>query len=301
MSYFKFPAKRLEYAGIENPRFVSDIVAANELLLDGLVAITGLNATDFAIIAGMDYTAGTPGNYTEGVIYLKGNFYYSAAISEGLYLKPNLVLTESHPFTDGNSRSIYELLQSITTSSSDSTTTPLFTGSMSSYRLGLKTINTNIQTILVTLATLKQGAFRDVGNATGTLADGGILQGLINNVLQLNNSTPFVPVGNYNPATKLYVDQNSAKRIAAGNYVVGDITDPTNGTGYNIAIGSTLPDANYIVMITINAGGPTTTIADATVLTPVIYNKTTTSFSVWLREGTSSIQHINLDWVLFHV
>jgi hypothetical protein len=87
----QFPFVRKEYPGVGNPRFVSDIVAANQATIAAMKALTGLGNTDFAIISGLVFTAGTPnGTYSSGVFYLNGSFYYlGAAFSEGLYLAPN--------------------------------------------------------------------------------------------------------------------------------------------------------------------------------------------------------------------
>ena len=87
MSLFNWPFTRKSYAGIENPIYVSDTQAATEAAIQSVKALAGLNDTDFAIITGLDYTAGVPNTYTSGIYYLNGVFYYQQAVfDEGFYL-----------------------------------------------------------------------------------------------------------------------------------------------------------------------------------------------------------------------
>src|SRR5882762_1785925 len=100
-SLFQWPFKRKQYPGLENPRFVSDIVAANQAVLDGLMYISGLNATDFAIIWGIEYDQ-VALNYQAGIFYLQGSFYYMPQVfAAGLYLTPDVQDTLIKPFGDG--------------------------------------------------------------------------------------------------------------------------------------------------------------------------------------------------------
>ena len=69
-SSINWPHKRKEYSGMNNPRYVTDIVEATENLLSAMKAILGLGDTDFAIISGFDYTAGSPGSYSPGICYM---------------------------------------------------------------------------------------------------------------------------------------------------------------------------------------------------------------------------------------
>lgn len=235
MSIFQWPLKRIAYPGIVNPRFVDDIVVANESILDGLRVLTGLNNTDFAIISGLEYITGTGNTYNTGFFYLNGNFYFvQNAFAEGLYLAPNPTDTEPQPFTDGNTRNIYTLFPSITTSS-PSGATPVFSGDMNEYRIGMKTLNTNIQAILGTILNLGTAAFLNVGTAAGTVAAGdasytkaqitaaflALAGGTMTGNLFLNGN----PTSALEAAPKQYVDNaNAAKCIVIANYTEGTST-----------------------------------------------------------------------------
>jgi len=173
MSLFNWPFKRKVYAGIENPRYVSDIQAANEAVLDGIAAVTGLNGTDFAIISGLDFTPGPPtGSYAPGVIYFNGTFYLvQTGFNENLYLTPNNTDVLSVGFTDGNARNIYTEQYAVSTAVSTGNT-PQFTGDMDQYRLGLKFTKSEIITLQTIAANLGNSATRNVGTTAGTVAAG---------------------------------------------------------------------------------------------------------------------------------
>jgi hypothetical protein len=242
MSLLQWPFKRKEHPGVGNPRFVSDIVAANEATIDAMKALTGLGATDFAIITGLEYTAGTPnGTYAPGIFYLNGLFYYlGASFSEGLYLAPNPTDVMPQPFSDGNSRLTYTLLSGISTSNPTGST-PIFSGNMNQYRIGLKTINGNVLAMQATLAALGNSAFRNVGNISGTVAAGddprfGYTQGQIDalfakktDVILKNAGTVYTPSGPYDPATKLYADSAAGVKLLWYGQIYG------NGTSFKIA------------------------------------------------------------------
>lgn len=144
---FFAPFKRLQYAGVNNPRYVSDVVAANELVLDMVQNICGLGATDFAIFAGLVFTPGTPNTFTPGIFFLNGAWYYMpTTFNEGLYLAPNIQPIMPVAFTDTVTRNIYQVNygQSTGTISGSS---PVFSGNMNAYRLDLKSMGINISAL----------------------------------------------------------------------------------------------------------------------------------------------------------
>ncbi len=107
----QFPFTRLQYAGINNPGFISDWVAANQGVLTGLAALAGLGNTDFGIFQGFAYTAGSPGTYGPGWFFLNGKWYYqSTTFNENQSLIPNVtdILPVSFP-TDSITRNTYEV------------------------------------------------------------------------------------------------------------------------------------------------------------------------------------------------
>jgi hypothetical protein len=256
MSYFTWPFKRKEYAGLDNPRFVSDIVAANEATIDAMKAITGLGNVDFAIITGLDFTPGSPnGVYSAGIFYLNGLFYYQgSAFSEGLYLAPNPTDVEPQPFGDSISRLTYTLLSGISTSN-PSGSTPIFGSNMNAYRIGLKSVNNNILAIQATLAALGNSAVRNVGTTAGTVAAGddprfGYTQTQVDtlfakkvDVIMKGAGTAYTPSLPTDPATKAYVDSSTGvKLLWMGNvFSDGSITKLSGSltvTGAQIGTGA---------------------------------------------------------------
>lgn len=247
MSLLQWPNIRKEYAGLDNPRFVSDIVAANEATIDAVKAITGLGNTDFAIITGLDYTPGTPnGTYSPGVIYLNGLFYYQGSgFSEGLYLAPNPTDIEPQPFGDSITRNIYTAYNSISTASPTGAS-PVFSGDMNAYRLGLKNSKSNILAIQATIATLGQAAFMNVGTTAGKVAAGddprfGYTQGQIDtlfakkaDVILKNAGTAYTPTLAEDPVNKQYADAAAGIKLLWHGDVFGDGT--VNKLGGSVAV-----------------------------------------------------------------
>lgn len=187
MSIFQWPFKRKTYSGLENPRFVSDILAANENALDGLAALAGLGATDFAIISGLAFIAGVPNSYTPGVIFLNGNFYYiTTAFNENLYLQANMIDTLSEAFTDGNNRFIYTLQQATAVNTAPGNS-PQFVGNMNSYRINNAFIAARVNALLGITNNLGTAAFANIGNAAGNVPDASTLytQAQVNALLLL--------------------------------------------------------------------------------------------------------------------
>jgi hypothetical protein len=159
MSLFQFPFTRQQYPGLNNPRWVSDIVCANQLTLDGLTAIAGLGPTDFAIFGGLELTIpiSGPDYYTPGVYYLNGTWYYMpSTFLQGLYLTSAPLNEQTYTFSDAVTRATY-IISEATTSSSPTNNTPQFNGTMNAYRMDLKTVNAilfNLQMATSVVATL---------------------------------------------------------------------------------------------------------------------------------------------------
>lgn len=309
-SVIQWPFQRQVYDGLLNPRFVSDVQAANQAVLDGLMNILGLNPTDFYIFAGFTYTPGSPGSYTAGVFYLNGSFYYMPiGFTDGQALQPNLVNALNEPFPDGNGRPIYTLQQATAVNAVvGGTTSPLFAAGMNQYRLDSKTLLGLITAIQTTLGGLKSGAFAAIGTTPGTVAAGddsrfGYSVAQINALFALqvdvliegSTNNNFVPTQPFDPATKQYVDNSNPKRLAAGNTNVGNI-----GTGLtvNISFGLTLGNANYICLPSLISlsGNPTD---DAVTYAPDVFNKTTTGCSIRLQRGVNVNTNISIDWIVF--
>lgn len=160
-----FPNKRIEVDGLGNPRFVSDIVNANEQTFELARNILGLGLTDFAIISGLDYTPGAPGSYGAGVVYMNGKFYRTTGLAENKYLQGVETNVFTKIFSDGASREIYTQY-SATQSNTVWGAMPVFSGNMNTYRLSIKRLAAN--------------------------------------VLQLDNTTSYTPTASTHPATKGY-------------------------------------------------------------------------------------------------
>lgn len=220
-TYFTWPWKRKEYAGIGNPRFVSDIVSDNELALEGLKNLLGLSDTDFAIVYGLEYVVGTSNSYNPGVIFFNGSFYaVESSFVEGLRLTPNVTDTMPQPFNDGNSRNIYTKFSTVTTTNPTGST-PVFTGNMNGYRLNLNILNQDVSSIFSVLSTLGNAAFKNVGTTPGTVAAGDASYSKTdsdNKYVDAGGDTmtgalvlPADPTADMQAATKHYVDNfNSA-------------------------------------------------------------------------------------------
>jgi hypothetical protein len=151
----QFPFNRNQYPGIDNPLYISDIVAANQEVLTGLAAIAGLGATDFAIFAGLQYIVSVSGSnyYTPGIFYLNGVWYFQPDVfDEDNYLEPDVTGIMDYTFEDATIRPEYNVNYSQYTGSSGPATSPIFSGNMSSYRMDLKTLLSEIE--ILQLATI---------------------------------------------------------------------------------------------------------------------------------------------------
>lgn len=312
MSLFQFPFIRKSYPTLGNPAFVDDVVAANELTLDGFAAITGLSNPGFCILTGL---VPNGGQYGPGVFYLNGFIYYMPDIfNEGLYLTPVLVDTLPKPFSDTNSRPIYTLLQA--TATSDSTgggagATPIFNGSMGTYRFDLNSIKQALIAIQNTINVLGTAAFADIGTTLGTVAAGDDIRfgysvaaadakfaTKLSVLLRGNtggNNTGFIPTDNFDPATKKYVDDNSAKILArsAAPTHVGDI--PGGGIQITVPLGLTLSGTSYMPFVTFYSNG---TPHDDTSFSFTVLNRTTNGFDIRLQEWFGATQNVSFDWFI---
>lgn len=167
-SLFQFPFTRLQYPGLNNPRWVSDIVCLSQTILDGLTGLAGLGPNDFAIFGGLELiqVISGPDYYTPGIFYLNGIWYYMPIdFDEGFYLTPNITPEQQYTFSeDATERPTYQINYA-QTSGSPTGNTPLFTGSMNAYRLDSKTLSNLINQLIfqTTLENVQPGSF------TGTI------------------------------------------------------------------------------------------------------------------------------------
>lgn len=309
MSLIQWPFKRKTYPGIKNPRFVSDIQAANEAVMDGLMYLTGLKQTDFAILWGMEWDV-VLNTYAPGIIYLKGTFYYVADIvPSGLYLTPSLTDIMQQPFDDGTPRKIYTVQNAVTALAATADTSPIFFGTMAQYRLGLKTMAANIQSMMLILVNLRSAAYLNVGVTPGTVAAGddarfGYTTAQINDLFALKTDViiksgglSYTPIQGTDPANKAYVDSTSALRMVSGTTAVGDI--PPAGKTVTVPFGITLGDILYLPFFTVLSanGDPQLDV----IYSPNARNKTTVGFDVYFREGPgANVQNLSIDWIVFH-
>jgi hypothetical protein len=145
-----FPNTRLPQATIGNPLFVTDIVNANEDLLESLAVIYGFASNGFAILSGFDYGSGA---YTGGVVYMNGQFYKCVnGLSENKYLTPNVQDVYNKLFSDTNNYPTYRVYQAIE-SSSQWGGMPIFAGNMNQYRISIKKVKDYISAIDSALST----------------------------------------------------------------------------------------------------------------------------------------------------
>ena len=198
-------------------------------------------------------------------------------------------------------------MQAITTSTASATNTPVFSGNMNEYRIGLKYTNQLMQAVLSTIASLGTAANL---NASLTPVNGQVA--LWNNLLTaaqiaagylgLAGGTmtgPLVlaadPTASAQAATKNYVDNKypvSIKKV--GNYNIGTLT--SGGAKYTVTIGIVMPDTNYKVFVIPLNGVDTDTTAGGIACT--IMNKTTGTFDVWVYPITNVFNNISLDFMI---
>lgn len=311
-----FPFKRKQYAGINNPRFVGDVVASNEAVLDGLQAITGLGNTDFAIITGLDYSIGSL-SYSGGIFFLNGNFYViQNGFIEGNYLTASPTDFMPQAFQDGVSRPIYTV-QFGATSNVSAGNSPLFTGNMNAYRIGLKYTQSAVIALQTIAAALGNSSTRNVGTIAGTVATGDDSRlvytqaqfntifatfALWSNVLALNNTTAYLPAADYHPATKKYVDDSiSAFPIVhAASFHVGDVgvapyAIDNSSSLFTISI-PVQTNSKYIVSGSL-VGLSSSALTDKDVFW-TINGKSASSFNLIVRELNNANQNLQFDFTI---
>lgn len=169
MSNPTFPTLRKFYAGIKNPLFLSDIQVADQSVLDAITALSGLTNTDFFIVSGLAFTAGTPNFYTPGIVFFNGSFYnLSGNINEGLYLSCTTldVLPETFDTTPPQTNNIYTNYIATPTSVA-SGNTPLFAGNMNQYRISNKYLQQQVAALLVIASHLGTAANANLGTGIG--------------------------------------------------------------------------------------------------------------------------------------
>lgn len=223
MSLIQWPFVRHSYTGLNNPLFVSDIQAANEAVIDGLIALAGLSPNDFFIISGLTYTAGINGNagtYSEGIYYLNGVFYHidDNLVQEGLFLLGSKADAFNEVFPDdGNSRPIYTIYNGTTLSTSVSGSTSIqMSGDMNGYRLNNKYLAQAIINLQNAYNSLGNAAKLNVGQTAGTVAAGDDSR-LVYNKAQLDGYfASFALSSNLGNAAKLNVGTTTGT-VAAGD------------------------------------------------------------------------------------
>lgn len=131
-----FPNIRIQKEGITNPRFVSDIVNANESLLTALQTIFDLANDEFAIISGCEYLGQS--GFSEGFVFMSGKFYAAPAIAADKYLAPNPTDTLMKLHGDGNSYNTYRIFNAIQSNTAVEGGSPQMSGNMDAFRKGNK-------------------------------------------------------------------------------------------------------------------------------------------------------------------
>lgn len=303
-----FPTVRKSVPALGNPAYVDDIRAANQLMIDGLSALLGLynSGTGFQIISGLVYDS-VNNVYGPGVIWLNGQFYQIAAsFAAGLYLVGGTADVMNKPFSDTNQRPIYTNYVAATTSQQTSASSPVFNGSMDSYRTSITDLVADMVAVQAITSQLGDAAFLNIGTGPNTVMAGNdprapftaaqleALFALQTSVILKGAGTAYTPVATTDPVNVGYVQANFVQKLASGNVNVGDI--PSGGTQVGIAFGVTLANTNYIVLITCISQG--TPFDDATSHWPAIFGKTTAGCTVRLQEGVGVTQNISIDWIV---
>jgi len=301
------PAERIVYDGIDNPIYDQDLVVATQNAISLVLALSGADGGDFFIISGLYYVPGVPNTYTPGFFILGRKLYVCTQnFVEGSYLGPNVQPTQNEGFNDGTSRNIYQSYGSLISPTPDPTYSPQFEGNMNQYRIGNKYLGLSVISLLATQASLGNASTKNVGTTAGTVAAGddprmpytaaqlAALFVMPPEVILKGDTNAYTPAGPNDPVNKNYTDTNFIKKLASGNAAVGDV--PSGGKSVALAFGVTLPDTNYIVLVSVvSAGVPGN---DASLHTPVIVNKTTAGCSVQLNEGVGTVQNVSLDWIV---
>lgn len=299
--------ERVTYPGMDNPIFVDDLLAADQAVLSAAAALTGLEATDFAIISGFDFDGST--NYSAGVIWLYGQFYYCAGgCTTGQYLSGSVVAQLSEGFDDGNSRNIYSSFIATSSNAGGAGFSPQFAGSMDTYRAGSKRLMIAINALQIVAAALGSAAYLNIGTGPGTVMAGNDPRAPYTGaqldaryaqqvqVIIKGGGTAYTPTAPTDPVNKQYADNVGIQKLAQGTTNVGDIQ--TGGTTIVCSFGQTLPNTNYMVLFSLE--GSAASFNDASSLYPDIPTalKTQLSFTMKFLEGVGTTQNLVVKWTV---
>lgn len=206
-----FPFNRKTYPGIKGPLFDDEIQNAMNGLYTLTNALLGLGPTDFAILSGFTYTAGSPGHYSGGLVYMSGKIYYSiGGVNVGQYLVPITTSIENKPHGDGVSRDTYEEYLASASNTPATGGSPIFSSNMDAYRWNILKAKTQAIASAATDATTKanaalasaeaytdafsetlgDAAFKNTGNTAGTVAPGDDARFAIGRGVPLSGTPP---------------------------------------------------------------------------------------------------------------
>lgn len=300
MSIFQAPVLRKQYAGINNPRFVTDLVVLAQDIQDMAIALTGLGPSDFAILSGMEYTGVSPtGSYGAGMFYLNGSIYYiGTSTAEGLYLIGTTTDVQPIGFQDSITRDIYTLQQGLSTSS-PTDASPVLSGNMNNYRIGLSTMNANIITMMARLNLLGSASNLNASSTpvTGQVAIWGNLltaAQIAANYLALAGGTltgaltlAADPTASLQASTKQYADQAAGMKLLWVGVISanGAVITPQGPTGTPVVVSSVTKPGTGKYVVNHNIGNSNYFVVGAGLAstTPGSYvggvsSKTNTSF-----------------------
>jgi hypothetical protein len=122
-------------------------------------------------------------------------------------------------------------------------------------------------------------------------------------VLGVSNTAVYTPSANYHPSTKKYVDDRETAitsaytaaiavkdYLAKGQYNIGDISGQQDKT---VSIGTTLSTSNYVVVGAIFMSN------NVEPLIWYIKSKSTTNFTLTLKEYGGGLQNAYFDWMIY--
>ena len=270
-SLISWPFKRKQYSGLTNPIYVSDIVAANEAVIDAMKSIGGFSATGFAILSGIVYDS-VAHIYTAGIFYLNGSFYSIDQFNEGVYLIGSLTDIKISPFPDSTTKPIYTALTGTTTNNSFGAS-PIFSGSMDVYRINLSKLKIDLSTVQTFIETLGDAATKNVGTVAGTVADG---------------------AASYSRA---YIDDKLStvtRTIGKGSVNVGN---PSGDQAFIVSF-ATVGTGNYYVLGSIVSNSSSGNVVQDATLTWAIRNRSDIGFTLQVHETGNYVQDVSFEYVL---
>jgi hypothetical protein len=241
-----FPNERIEYSGVGNPRFVSDIVNATESILTAMSAIFSIvpdltGNTDFTIITGLEYDPHPAYDYAPGIVHLNGKYIFAI---NGCFVGESLRVLElagtPKLFEDSTTKNIYKRYLADVTVSPIATDSPAFGGNMDSYRLNI--------TALKTFLTANYPTNTMVRNITG---------GLTTKILDINDwdmnadASKIIPHG-LSPTEFLTIRSISATIINDAGTTIMKLDFDPNISGYIYVTNATNV---YLYRIDSGAGG----------------------------------------------